>query len=242
MPTFPQKTSGWAQGIHESSVVQLERIGALRTLDDGRKFRYCRSGAAVTIAKAIEASAVTAADITAQAPPDIAIGAFTFTFVAGGNVTYIENYFQNGFVSFSEGVGLGQILRVEGNAAEVAGTSLPITLAEAPYVAVENATALMTLMANEYCYGITAATITNPVIGVQVVAAGAANVYTWVQTGGPAVCLITGTPQIGSYIIPNATDGSLGVSSMAATSFHAGYVATVAGANGKYYPVVLTID
>ena len=242
MPTYPQKTSGWAQGIHESSAVQLERIGALRILDDGRKFRYCRSGAAVTIAKAIEASAVTEASLTAQAPPDIAIGAFTFTYTPGGNVTYITNYFQNGFVSVSEGTGVGQILRIEGNEAEAVGTVLPITLAEAPYVAIENASAKMTVMANEYCYGITAATITNPVIGVQVVAAGAGNIYTWVQTGGPAVCLITGTPAIGSYLIANATDGSLGINSMAASSFHAGYVATVAGANGKYYPVVLTID
>ena len=242
MPTYPQKTSGWAQGIHESSTTQLERIGALRVLDDGRKFRYCRSGAAVTIAKAVEASGITEANLTAQSLPSIAIGAYTFTYTPGGAVTYAENFFQNGYLQVSEGTGVGQNLSIEGNAAEVAGTVLPITLREPPYVAIDTADAKGTLIANEYSYAITAATITNPVIGLQQVAAGAANVYSWVQTGGVAVALITGTPAIGSYLIANATDGSLGVSSMAATSFHVGYVASIAGATGKYYPVVLTID
>jgi len=236
------KTSGWAQGIHETSAVQLERIGALRTLDDGRKFRYSRSGAAQDVGKALEASAVTEANITAQNMPTVNAGAFTFAYTAGGNVTYRTNYFQNGYLTISEGTtGTGQCLRIEGNEAEDTGTALPITLAEAPYVTI-NTDALGTICASPYVYTITAATITNPVIGVCVVVAAAAEVYTWVQTRGHACALIAGTPAVGEFLIPNATDGSLGTSAMAKTSQNAGFVDSVAGANTKYYPVFLTID
>jgi hypothetical protein len=240
--SLPFKQGSWAQGIYEQSDVQLEKPGALRILEDGRKFRYACSGAAVTVAKAVEGSDIVVANGTAQGLPTISANALSFTYTWGGAVTYVQDYFMNGFVQVTEGTGLGQNLLITNSAAVSAGTTAVIRIADPLLTATDTANSKGTIMSNEYRYVITAATITNPVLGLQVVAASAANKWGWVQTGGPAVALITGTPAIGSYLIANATDGSLGVSSMAATSFHVGYVATVAGATGKYYPVVLTID
>lgn len=236
------KQASWAQGIYEVSSTQLERLGTLRILRDGRKFRYMQSGAAITIGKAVEGSAITVANLTAQALPTTSAAALTLTYTAGGAVTYVANYFRDGYLQVTEGTGLGQNLAIEASGAVAAGTEIALTLQDALPVALNNADSKGTLMSSAYNYGITAATITNPIIGITQYAFGAAARFGWVQTGGPAVALITGTPAIGSYLIAHATNGSLGVSSMAATSYHVGFVFAVAGATGKYYPVWLTID
>jgi hypothetical protein len=235
------KKTAFSQGVNEVSTVQQEKLGTLRILEDGRKFRYASINATVGAGQAAEMVVEGDANIIAQTLPTIAAEAKSFTYTPGGNVTYIENYFADGYCSVSEGTGAGQQWQIAGSGAEVAGTVLPIQLTEGIQTATDTTDSKGSIFPNPYHLVILAATITNPVLGIATQDLVAAR-FAWLQTGGHAVALITGTPAIGSYLIANATDGSLGVSSMAATSFHVGYVCSVAGATGKYYPVMLTID
>jgi len=237
------KNSGWNQGIYEESAVQLEELGTLRIMEDGRKFRYARAGDAITVGKAVEGSAITVANLTAQTvTAALAVGDTGCTFTAGGGLTYDEDYFVGGFYQVTEGVtGVGSNYRIEESGALAAGTALTLTFSDAVHTAID-ATAKATVIANDYCYIITAATITNPVIGVTVFAASAANKFVWVQTGGTACVLNAGNTAIGTYLIANATDGALSTSAMAATSPIVGYANAIANATTKYYPVMLTID
>jgi hypothetical protein len=238
---YPIKKTSWAQGIYDVSVVQLEQLGNLRILDDGRKFRYAKAAGTVGNGKALEATYDADANMVAQAPPTIAIGAVAFTFVPGGNVTYLENELAGGFVITTEATGLGQTYKIAGNTAEIAGTSLPITLEDPFVTATDTANTKMSVYPSVYSAAIIAATITNPILGIatQPLAAGD---FAWIQTSGPCACLIAGTPAIGSYVIANATDGSLGIGAMAVSSPLVGVVINTAGATGKYYMVDLKID
>ncbi|MHA2163012.1 MAG: hypothetical protein ACXABF_11365 [Candidatus Thorarchaeota archaeon] len=235
------KKTAFSQGVNEVSTVQQERLGTLRILEDGRKFRYASINATIGAGKAVEAVAEGDANLIAQALPTIAANAKSFTFTPGGAVTYIENYFADGYAQVSEGTGLGQQWQIAGSGAEVAGTVLPIQLYEGVQTATDTTDSKGSVFPNPYHLVILAATITNPVMGIATQDLVAAR-FAWLQTGGHAVALITGTPAIGVYLIANATDGSLGIRAGAETSFHVGYVIGVAGATGKYYPVMLTID
>ena len=239
--TFPLKKTAWSQGIYEIATYQKEELGALRILNDGRMFRYMKSAATIAAGKAIEATDEADSNLEAQGLPTIAVGAKTFTFTPGGAVTYVDDYFRGGWLVITEGTGLGQTYKIAGNVAEAAGTVLPIILEDAIVTATDTANSKGSVYPSTYLRGIVAATITNPVLGIATQPLSALD-YAWIQTRGPCACLIAGTPAIGSYIIANATDGSLGISSMAVSSPLVGVVIGTAGADTKYYMVDLKID
>jgi hypothetical protein len=238
---FPLKKTAWNQGVQEVSTYQQEELGAFRLLNDGRGYRYCRANATITAGKAIEAVDEADANMVAQALPLIAIGDKTFTFTPGGNVTYAEDALRGGWFIVTEGTGAGQTYKIAGNVAESVGTVLPIILEEAVVTATDTATSKGTISRSAYMDVIVAATITKPILGIATTALAAGN-YAWIQTKGYCACLITGTPAIGSDIIANATDGSLGIGAEAVTSRVIGRCVQTAGATGKYYMVDLQID
>jgi len=233
----------WNQGLYEVSNSLLEPIGALRILEDGRKFRYARTGSSLAMGIATEGSVLAHADWTVTTLPDIAQWASAFTMTPGNNVTVEENTFKYGYFQQSEGTGLGNNVRVMGSGREVGGTVLPVKLEDGlPVAATTGGGAKGTIFTNDYSYIIIATTITNPVLGVTIIAATAASQYMWVQTGGVACCAVEGTSAIGVALIAHTDNGQLSESAMAATSPIVGHVHAVDNADEKYYPVKLTID
>lgn len=237
------RQDAWNHGTYEVSTVGKEPFGALRIGWDGSKYRYASFNAVIPGGNLCEQVPDGDANMVAQAMPTIAIGAKTFTFTPGGAVTYAENELQGGYVMTTEGTGLGQIRRIAGNTAEAAGTVLPIELEEGFAVATDTADTKGSVYPSQYRLVIKAATITNPVVGVAV-ATQAAGQYGWLQTAGLSCVLVTGTPALGSYVIANATDGSVGIAaaSIARTSQIIGVIVNTAGATGKYYPVMLLME
>jgi hypothetical protein len=233
----------WNQGLYEVSDTLKEAIGALRILEDGRKFRYARTGSSLALGIAIEGSAISHADLEGMTTPDIAQYARDFVATPGGNITEEENHFKGGYHLADEGTVVGYTMKIRGSGAEVDSTVLPIKLEDGlPVARTTGGGDKGIILTNDYSYVIIATTITNPVLGVTIIAAKQAVQYMWVQTGGIACCSIEGAVVVGTYLIASTDNGQLSVGAFAATSPHAAYVPIVDTVDEKYYPIKLIID
>ena len=94
MTTTPIKVSGaFSQLIHEESATALERVGTVRILQDGRKFRYSKAGAGALGAGKLAVAADVAANVTNVSPAaDAAIGlAILVTFFRNKGSVAVED-------------------------------------------------------------------------------------------------------------------------------------------------------
>ena len=66
MRDAPIKTSAYQQGIAAVSTVIKERLGTLRILEDGRKFRYAKAGTALAAGQMTRVAAIPADHIDAS--------------------------------------------------------------------------------------------------------------------------------------------------------------------------------
>jgi hypothetical protein len=129
------KSSGFAQGIYQTSTTKKHPIGMERHLADGRVFHYAKAAAALKASKVCSAGAPDSGWLY-KACPVAAVGSrvLTLTVTAGG--TLDENQLDGGLFIITIGATAGTApdaysYAIEGNAAlAAAGTSLVIVLAE----------------------------------------------------------------------------------------------------------------
>ena len=123
MSVGPMKRTGFQTSVHQVTTDMREMVGRLRILDDGRKFRYARAGAAALGAGKMGVAADIAADVLDKAMPTTAIGAKSLVFTCG-SATYVQDYFKGGFLQINDAAGEGYQYAIESSSAILSNVSL----------------------------------------------------------------------------------------------------------------------
>lgn len=235
--------SAFSQDYMASSATQMEELGTLRILRDGRKFRYVQADSSgLAAGKMCVAPAAVANHINKAVGAAYAIGATQISLTVGATAVTADQYAE-GFLQVNDATGEGYQYKIASNTAcDASGTTI-IQLEEGLRVALVSATSEVSLLANMHKAVTQTDVEENVPVGVATCAI-AASAYGWVQTGGQGICLVIGTPAVGSMLTLAATAG--GVTAINATldidqPYCAQMLAT-AGVTTEYKPVKLMID
>jgi hypothetical protein len=236
MREAPLKTTAFQQGIFATNTTAKEKVGTLRVLDDGRKFRYAKAGAAITAGQAVSCSVVAANHIGATvAAVNNSNVQVTLTITAGTAVA--ANHYAGGYLQINTGVGAGRSYRIASNT-EVSAAATAVTFNLEDRFAAYDGTTRVAVVPNP-CAGVLVGAVGATPAGVAVVAIDSGS-YGWIQTAGMVAALITGTPAVGSPVILGAA-GALAVI-VAATSAAVGNMTATVGVTGQYKPVMLNLE
>lgn len=201
-----------AFGIDEKnySSDQKHPLGTIGFTLDGRKFRYCKAGAAdLVVGNAIQSPAIVVNHLALTAAAT-AIGALQTVFTLGATLA-TANQYAEGFLGVSTTPDLGHMYRVSGHAAVASSGSMTLNLDPADPVQVAFTTSTrLGLIANKYngVLQFPVTTATGTLVGIAVSPITAAY-YGWIQTTGMGNPLIAGTPALGAMIMsPGTTAGA----------------------------------
>src|SRR3990167_3628830 len=207
-----------------TETVPQHQLGSLGFTSDGRKFRYAKvgSGAALVAGDTIQTPAETTG---AQARSLAAAAAGATSITTTDTLTAAANEFADGYiiVTGEASTGTGHAYRIKSHPAV---TTAVCTFQL--YVKVEvalTATTQVDIVANPYNGVIQwPATQTGSAIGVAFIAAPASS-YTWLQTGGLAAALTTGTVAVGANVSASTASAAAAETATAALPT-LGYAAT----------------
>src|SRR3990167_360744 len=174
-----------------TETVPSHQLGSIGISNDGRKFRYARTGAVALVAGDVVQSPAEVTGNQSRIVAAAAVGATSIT--TTDTVTTTANQYDDGYiiVTGEASTGTGHIYRIKSHTVATAAVAT-FQLYDAVEVAL-TATTQVDIVANPYRGVITwPATQTGSAIGVAFVAAPI-DFYTWVQTGGVASVLSTRT-------------------------------------------------
>ncbi len=237
MRDAPIKTSAYQQGINAVSIKIKERLGTLRILEDGRKFRYAKAGALLAAGQATAMGAVDSEHIDCLVAASNSSGTQIEVTVSAG-VVLAADALAGGYLQVNDGLLEGRTCRIDSSTAlAVDGTSITLSLVDR--MVDYDGTTEVTLVANPW---------SNVVVGTAGAApAGVAPVpvasgsYFWSQVSGPALAKIAGTPAIGVALILGAA-GAVGIQVGAGVTMEVGYSYGTAGVAGEFKPVMITLE
>lgn len=230
------------QELFTTSITQATDLGALATSGDGRYFRYFLNGGVTAVVGKVYQGP--AEDATNQSPAGglsmaaAAIGATTVTTTT--TVTLAANLLSGGFLSVVLGAGLGQNLKIKSHPATTAA-AMTFTLEDPLAVALTTSSKIV-VRKNPYDSCVVApATLTAAPTGVSIYAVTNAQ-YGWLQTHGPASCLLTGTFATAGLAVGVLVGGTIGsLAPCIAGTPVLGYTMGI-GATTEYDQVFLQID
>lgn len=198
------------QELFTTSSTQGTDLGALATTGDGRYFRYFLNGGVTTVVGKVYQGP--AEDATNQSPAGglsvaaAAIGATSVTTTT--TVTLAANLLAGGFMSVAISSGLGQNLKIKGNTAATAAVTT-FTLEDPLAVALTTSSKIV-VHKNPYDGCVVApGTLTAAPVGVSPFAVTNAQ-YGWMQTHGPASCLVVGTLGSAGLAVGTLVGGTIG--------------------------------
>jgi hypothetical protein len=232
-----------SQEIYTESLTQGIDLGALATTGDGRSFRYFKNGALATVAGKVYQGP--AEDATNQSPAGglaTAVAAKgTYAVTLTGTLTLAANLLAGGFMSVAVTPGLGYTYKVKSNTVVAAAANCVVTLEDPLQIALTTASRVV-FHQNPYNGSVVCpTTMTAAPVGVATSVVTAAY-YGWLQTHGPATCLVTGTlasAGLAVGVLVGGTEGSL-APTIAGTPI-LGWTMGIC-ATGEYDSVFLTID
>jgi hypothetical protein len=215
MANFASAVQLYGQDSFTSSTTQMHPLNTRAYTSDGRRFRYAQVGAVDTVAGSLYQGAAPIANHLANTPPAVAIGAKSFSYTPGATAG-AANLYAEGHLQVSVTPGLGYTYQVSGHAAISSSTAFTLNLVDPIQVALTTSSrvGLRHNLAKNVI--VCPTTKTAHVVGVApcVIATTA---YGWLQTWGPASCLINGTPAVTAPVINSATTaGALDVWTAAA--------------------------
>ena len=236
MRDAPIKTSAYQQGISVVSTKIKERLGTLRILEDGRKFRYAKAGALLVAGQMTAAAAVAADHIDAVIANSNSSGTQVEITVAAGTALAADAL-AGGYIQVNDGLLQGRSYRIDSNTElSAAGTSVTVSVADP--IRDYDGTTQVTLVPNVWS-GVVVGTAGTAATGVAVVPVASGS-YFWAQVSGPSLVVIAGTPAVGSPVILGAA-GAVAVI-VAATSLVVGFMYGTAGVAAEAKPVMLTME
>jgi hypothetical protein len=220
-------------------------LGSMAITKDGRIYRYAQAGDTALVAGNLQQGIPKVTAHLANTPPAVAVGATSFSYTPGA-ATGVANLYAEGFLNVDTTPGNGYVYRVSGHGAIASSTAFTLYLdPDDPIQVALTASSRVGLHTNPWKLIVVCPTaITARVCGVAV-STIPINYYGWVQTRGPASCLINGTPAITSPVANSGTTaGAVDVWTTAAaavTITPVGYMMQV-GVSTKNNLVFLTID
>lgn len=196
----------------DSSATAKHRIGTRMVTRDGRVFRYALNGAVDLVAgNCIQGPAIVALHL-ANTPPNVAIGATSFTYTPGATLG-TANQYADGWLQVDTTPGNGQTYGIDSHLAFALSTAFTLNLkTDDPIrVALTAAGSKVGLIANKYrgVIQMPVTTATGLLVGVAPCVITAAQ-FGWLQTWGVyAGVLIAGTPALGAIVMtPGGTAGA----------------------------------
>lgn len=231
------------QELFTTSATQGTDLGALATSGDGRYFRYFLNGAVTAVPGKVYQGP--AQDATNQSPAGglavaaSAIGSITVTLT--GTLTLTANVLAGSFMSVAITPGQGYLYKVKSNTAVTAAANCVVTLEDPIQIALTTASKVV-FNQNPYNGCVVApGTLTAAPAGVPVFAVTNAQ-YGWLQTHGPASCLLTGTFASAGLAVGVLVGGTIGSLAPAIAGTNVlGYTMSI-GATTEYDMVMLQID
>lgn len=193
------------QGIYEQSASQKTELGRFIDLEDGRRFRYCKSNGGTTKGHLVQGPPIdTYHDDTAQTGYGLSVGdKDDISIVVTTAPT--ANQYADGYLIVNEGTtGIGQIYKIKKN---TAASPTKIWLYDAIITAVL-VTDEVTLVKSRYLDVITcpaSGSLTGVLLGVPLITI-TDDYYFWVQTRGYCSIVTDDNLTIGNLVEPGATD------------------------------------
>lgn len=237
------KNMAFLQSPFVTSATQQETLGTKRFDRRGNIYRYAKAGSTALSAGKMTVAAGIAAAVTNKAAVAAAAGTKALTLTVA-SATYPANYFAGGDFHINDADGEGYKYEIATSSAVAAGTSISITLVDGIKKALTTSSEF-TLVHSPFMATAISTTEESEPTGVPLVDVPA-NHYYWSQTGGEGICLIAGTPAVGSNLTLSSTAGALTtISATIATTVTQPICAIMrgtAGVAGEYKPVKLLID
>lgn len=235
MRDAPIKTSAYQQGIKAVSTKIKERLGTLRILEDGRKFRYAKAGALLAAGQMTEMAAVPSDHIDCTIAASNSSGTQVEVTVSAGTAL-VADALAGGYVQVNDGLLEGRSYRIDSSTAlAVDGTSITLSLVDR--MVDYDGTTEVTLVTNPWS-GVVVGTANSAPSGVAVVPVASGSFF-WSQVSGPSLVKISGTPATGAAVMLAAA-GAVAV--LAGVAQSVGFVHGTAGVSGEFKPVVLTME
>jgi hypothetical protein len=193
------KLSG--QDARVVSTTAFHRLGSLGETDDGRKYRYCLAGAAITRGQLVQAQAQTANHRNIAVAAAAAIGATSVTVTLGATAA-TANQYADGVLVVDDLTGEGIAYKILSHPAADGDASLVLTLEEPVQVALDT-TSQVTLTPSLYRDVQTVASQARIAVGVPNVTV-ADNEFFWAQTWGLCSAFGGDTSTIGQVLTQDA--------------------------------------
>lgn len=234
----PSKTL-FSQGIHEISATRKERVGCLRVLEDGRKFRYAKNGALALVAGApTEAAAAVAFHVNLAVAAAAAVGSLSVTVTLGGTAA-TENQYKDGYLQINDADGEGHQYRIAGHPAQATTTGDLVVSLKDPIKVALTTSSKASLIYNMFSGVVVSTGTAVAPTGIPPVAVTAAY-YFWSQTGGIACAAVTNAVALGQKLT-NAASALLDVAAAHGPPI-VGFTYGTAGVTGNFKPIFLTLD
>ena len=234
------KNIGWAQGIWEQSSTQKEILGAYRVEPNGKKYRYALAGEGLAVGKMSYMSIAEAEHVNKSVAAAAAIGDTEVTVTVGATAVTLDQY-KDGELQVNDGTGKGHSYDIDTNTACATSGNTVVTLKDAIKIAlVASATSEVTLVKSPWGSVTQSTTEESGSAGITKMAITDAN-YFWIQTGGSAILLGSGSDGLGTVLSHDATEGA-GAVMADYTKGLFGFTWNTAHVSGEYKPVILFID
>lgn len=229
------------QALYTSSSTQAHALGEKLVTSDGRIFRYAKAGASNLVAGNMIQAPAQIANHLALTPVAAAIGATQITVALGATAATAGQY-AGGWAMISTTPGNGYAYPIQGNPAADASASVVITL-DSPLIVALTTSSRVDLQMNPFNGVIQTpvTTLTGACVGNAPYIITAAE-YGWIQTHGPAACLVAGTPGVGlAVVVPGTSAGCVVIDGAASATPPVGVMMTT-GVDGKNNAVYLLLE
>ncbi len=236
-----------AQGNWTSSATQQHALGTRGYTPDGRAYRYAKAGSVDLVAGSLvqgPAFVAGAAALVVSTTSPVNAGVTSIDVTCASSCA--ANFYAEGYLGIATGAGMGYLYSVDRHAAVSTGATGKFFLhVEDPLQVTITTTATVTLLQNKYS-GVVISPA-NTALGIVVGLAHyiiTASQYGWIQTWGPALVFMSGTPALGAALLGTATSGgraSLVTAATLLTQQIIGYAAQT-GVEAQYCVIDLRIS
>src|SRR3990167_7249429 len=186
-------------------------LGSKMVVEDGRTYRFAEAGGTTLERDECTQGEAPSANFLDEAVATLAAGVTVLTGVGSTTGNGAASLFKNGYIWSSTATNANPLYRIKDNtlitAAATTGTITLYAATKAAYAAADT----ITYIKNPWKDIIVTpnATATAVVTGVPSVDI-ALDAFGWVQTSGPALCLIAGTVVLNNPVILTSTAGAVG--------------------------------
>lgn len=171
--------------LQVTTTQKLESYGAIGQTQDGRRYRYVGAGGAVTGGNLVIAPALTSAHQNISVAAAAAAGTTSVQVTLGAAAATQDQYAEGYLTVGVAGSGVPVVLKVKGNTAGAASSTITVSLAPVNPVPVALTTSNVVSLAPSPFSNVTASSTAGLPVGASVssIASGS---YGWVQVYGPA--------------------------------------------------------